>query len=442
MAYFEHEFNDYVTIHGEMVVSRLDYDTRQYAPRFDDWPFTGAHPYSDVQPIAVGSNPGNPYRAFADGTNSFELLYPDHEWGGSNMFCREVRDGDGNVTSCLGDSYLNYHDANNNGRYDYLEEPGELLVYAQDANGDGIPDRGTPAFDADGAPLLDDNGDQIWRTDTSFNRDPKYRVVLLSDTVDSDGDGVPDRFDPDTVGAGGVRLFEDVRLRGMNLWPKNPHNNNLPWLNDDMTWRDRTRIENFRFRLGTEVSIPETEWIVDADWIWTLVRRTDDRPEGIWPMMNAALRCQGGQYGDTCWNPFSTHWLATTEEGELQNAYRMEGDATQSAWDPTVGAYMGDAVNTADELLQRRHRAGAERAYARHARARLRGVQRLVVPDLQRHAGRHRRRHPLAGRERGTEPRCVRADRRLLGRRRVDRPERRPSRCSCSGRTRKLGRSS
>ena len=334
MAYFEHEFNDYVQIHGEMVVSRLDYDTRQYAPRFDDWPFNGAHPYADVQPIAVGSNPGNPYRAFADGTNSFSMLHPDSPHGDPNMFCREVTDADGAVTSCHGDSFLNYLDANANGRYDYLEEPGELLVFAQDENGDGIPDRAG----LDGI------------HDVSYNRDPKYRVLLLSDTEDVDGDGVPDRFDPDTVGNGGIRLFEDVRLRGMNLWPKNPHNNNLPWLNEDMTWRDRTRIENFRFRLGTEVDIPDTEWIINADWIWTLVRRTDDRPEGIWPMMNAALRCQGGQYGDTCWNPFSTHWLATTEEGELQHGYRNESDTQQSPWDPTDGAYASDAINTEQEF--------------------------------------------------------------------------------------------
>ncbi|MCY4012893.1 MAG: TonB-dependent receptor [Gammaproteobacteria bacterium] len=350
MTYFEHEFNDYVTIHGEVVVSRLDYDTRQYAPRFDDWPTSGTVPYADVVPIAVGSNPGNPFRSFADGTNSFSLLYPDDPTVDPNMFCREVLDGDGNVTSCMGDSYLNYHDANQNGRYDYLQEPGELLVYAQDANGDGIPDRGIRMVDADGAPLLDDNGEQMWQANTAYNRNPRHRVILLSAVEDSDGDGVPDRFDPDTVGNGGVRLFEDARLVGMNLWPKNPHNNNLPWLNDDMTWKDRTRIENFRFRLGTEVSIPETEWIVDADWIWTLVRRTDDRPEGIWPMMNRALRCEGGQYGDTCWNPFSTHWLGTTEEGELQHAYRMESDNSQSPWDPSVGAYASDAINTESEF--------------------------------------------------------------------------------------------
>lgn len=349
MAYFEHEFNDYVTIHGEMVVSRLDYDTRQYAPRFDDWPWAGSNANALGIPTAVGSNPGNPFRSFADGTNAFSLLYPDTPDGDPYMFCRQEFDAEGNM-SCHGDSFLNYLDANSNGRYDYLQEPGELLVFAQDANGDGIPDRGTRAVDADGAALLDANGEQIWVPDVAFNRDPRHRVILLSAVEDADGDGVPDRFDPDTVGNGGVRLFEDVTLRGMNLWPKNPHNNNLPWLNDDMTWKDRTRIENFRFRLGTEVSIPETEWIVDADWIWTLVRRSDDRPEGIWPMMNAALRCQGGQYGDTCWNPFSTHWLATTEEGELQHAYRMDSDTGQSAWNPSEGAYMSDAINTESEF--------------------------------------------------------------------------------------------
>ena len=333
MAYFEHAFNDYVKIRGEMVVSRLDYDTRQYAPRFDDWPTSGTDVYGDAIPIAVGSNPGNPFRAFADGTNSWALLRPDDPNGAANMFCREAQDGDGN-TLCMGDAHLNYLDANANGRYDYLDEPGELLVYAQDENGDGIPDRAG----RDGV------------HDVTYNRDPKYRVVLLSATEDGDGDGLPDRFDPDSLGNGGVRLFEDVRLQGMNLWPKNPHNNNLPWLNDDMTWRDRTRIENFRFRLGTEVTIPDTEWIVDADWIWTLVRRTDDRPEGIWPMMNAALRCQGGQYGDSCWNPFSTHWLATTEEGELQPGYRNDTDAGQSAWSTATGAYMSDAINTEQEF--------------------------------------------------------------------------------------------
>ncbi len=308
MAYFEHEFNDYVKFRGEVVASRLEYDTRQYAPRLDDFTEdvrTVADQHGPTVAIAVGSNPGNPFRAFADGSRGFEA-----------------------------DSYLNYEDVNQNGRYDYLEEPGEWLLFAQDENGDGIPDRGG----ADGI------------HDPILNRNPAFRVLLLSAAEDSDGDGIMDRYDPDTIGNGGIRLFEDVRLRGMNLWPKQPYNNNIPWLNEDMTWRDRTQIENFRLRLGTEVSIPETEWIVDMDWVWALQRRTDDRPEALWPLTVAALRCQAGPFQDSCWNPFSTSWLATTLDGELQPAWRSDSDDTQSPWINAAGNFVSDAVNTEEEV--------------------------------------------------------------------------------------------
>ena len=318
MAYFEHEFNDYVKIRGEFVTSRLEYDTRQYAPRVDD--FTEDVRTIDDQwgpsvLIAVGSNPGNPFRSFADGSNGFDA-----------------------------DSYLNYEDVNQNGRYDYLEEPGEYLIFAQDENGDGIPDRGA-AVDTDGDGVIDN-----FTHSPNLNRDPEFRVLLLSATEDADGDGIADRFDPDMLGNGGVRLFEDVRLRGMNLWPKNPYNNNIPWLNNDMTWRDRSQIENYRLRLGTEVSVPDSDWIFDADWIWSLQRRTDDRPEGLWPLLSAALRCQAGPFQESCWNPFSTHWLGTTADGELQPMYRDANDDTQSPWVNAPGNYVGDAVNTEEEI--------------------------------------------------------------------------------------------
>ena len=308
MTYFEHEVNDYVKIRGEAVASRLEYDTRQYAPRMDDFTEdirTVDDKHGPTVLIAVGSNPGNPFRAFADGSNGFEA-----------------------------DSYLNYEDVNGNGAYDYMTEPGEWLLFAQDADGDGIPDRGG----ADGMhdPLL--------------NRNPAFRVLLLSETEDSDGDGVMDRYDPDMLGNGGVRLFEDVRLRGMNLWPKQPYNNNIPWLNDDMTWRDRTQVENYRLRLGSEISIPDSDWILDLDWIWALSRRTDDRPEGLWPLTSAALRCQAGPFQNSCWNPFSTQWLATTIDGEIQPGWRDEADDTPSPWISTPGNYAGDAVNTEEEI--------------------------------------------------------------------------------------------
>ena len=67
MAYFEYEFNDYITVRGEFVAGSVDYNTRLYAPSFND--FTNASgPVNDRMAIAIGSNPGNPFRAFADGS--------------------------------------------------------------------------------------------------------------------------------------------------------------------------------------------------------------------------------------------------------------------------------------------------------------------------------------------------------------------------------------
>ena len=325
MTYFEHEFNDYVKVRGELVTSRLDFNTRNYSVRLDDWNSRASN--GPTAAMVVGSNPGNPFRAYADGSSACDYLALDgcdewnDRWAQREEWVRTMfsADAGGAADTFLergihADSYLNYDDRNGNGRYDYLEEPGEMMLFAQDANGDGIPDR-TTGVDAD--------GDGIPDADYGLTRNPEYRVVLLSDTMDMDGDGIPDRFDPDTLGNGGVRLFEDVRAwHDNNITPKQPYNNNIPWLNDDMTWKDRTTIDNFRLRLGMEVDIPDTDWIVDADWIWQISRKTDDRMEAAWPMTIAALRCQAGPFGDQCWNPFSTAWLATTRDGELQPAWR------------------------------------------------------------------------------------------------------------------------
>ena len=208
MAYFEHELNDYVTLRGEAVFSRLDYTTRTFAPSIDEWP-TGVRSYNHTQPIAIGSNPGNPYRAFADGTNSCDIP----EIAAAVAACatyvpghvRDQNDEDaarafgyqfgGPVLVSLGT--LDYQDVNGDGRYNYLQEPGEYLIHAQDSNGDGLPDR-------------DLNGDGMADASELANRtgqlDPMHRVLLASMTQDADGDGVPDRFDPDIAGNGGVQL--------------------------------------------------------------------------------------------------------------------------------------------------------------------------------------------------------------------------------------------
>ena len=292
MAYFEHELNDYVQIHGELVVSNMDYDTRDIPGNLDEW--DGRSIYGNNVPVVVGSNPGNPFRAFADGAG----LYG---WAARN-------------------GQLDYNDVNGNGRYDYLEEPGEFYVFAQDVNGDGIPDRDR---DGDGLP------------DEGAQRQPEYRVALmpiyadadgdgvLDSLADADGDGIADRFDPDS---GGIRLFEDVKLQSLTISPKQPYGNTISWLNDDMTYSRRRQIDNLRLRLGTEVNIPDTEWIVDLDWIWATSKREEDYAEPVWPWAVASMRCQGGQYADQCWNPFSTAWLGSDEDGQILPEWRDADD--------------------------------------------------------------------------------------------------------------------
>ena len=341
MAYFEHEFNDYVTVRGEAVFSRLDYSTRTFAPSIDEWP-TGVRRYDHTQPIAIGSLPGNPFRSFADDSNVCDVP----QMAAAIAACATYVPGhirDANDTQAAEDwgyvltgpvlvshGTLDYQDVNNDGRYNYLQEPGEWLIFAQDANGDGLPDRD---FNGDGI------ADMAELMDRQGQTNPLHRVVLLSQTADSDGDGVPDRFDPDMDGvdsngdgvldtftSGGMRLFDDVLMgdSGVGIhgyigaFPKQPYvHESYPWLNKDMSLDDRRLQENVRLRLGTTVSIPDTDWLLDVDWIWNNSRREWISLDPAWPLTVDSLRCQGGPNGDSCWNPFSTAWLSQDPETGL-----------------------------------------------------------------------------------------------------------------------------
>ena len=363
MAYFEHEFNDYVTVRGETIFSRLDYSTRTFAPSIDEWP-TGVRRYDHTQPVAIGSLPGNPYRAYADDSNVCDVpevaagipacggYLPAHE--------RDMRDAQdaldfGYVFTgnriLVSHGNLDWEDVDGDGRYDYLQEPGEWLLFAQDRNGDGIPDRD---FNGDGI------ADDAELADASGQTNPLHRVVLLSMTEDRDGDGVPDRFDPDMDGrdsngdgvldtftSGGVRLFEDVLMGDTGIgihgyigaFPKQPYvHESYPWLNEDMSLNDRRLSENLRLRLGTTVNIPDTDWLIDADWIWNKSRREWVSLDPAWPLTVDSLRCQGGPNGNSCWNPFSTAWLSQDPATGLvlpadQQAWRSKDDP---AWNTST----------------------------------------------------------------------------------------------------------
>ena len=286
MAYFEYEFNDYVTLRGELVFSVNDYNTRDVTGAFDEVDTTTF--LGDFSPIVIGENPGNPYRAFADGRS---------DWDPANPYTASA------------DGFLNWDDANGDRIYQYGVESGEPYVFAQDANGDGVPDRD---FDGDGV------------ADVGAQGEPGAIVLLMSLTDDADGDGIVDRFDHDTLGNGSVRLFEDVRARGgeLNVHPKHPRNLNIDWAVTDgpMTgvhYLRRFVRDNTRMRLGAEIAIPNTEWIVDADYIYSTGRRVNFYPEPQLQSYVQALRCKAGTQGNSCWNPFSSQWLASTEDGQI-----------------------------------------------------------------------------------------------------------------------------
>ena len=307
MGYFEYEFNDYITVRGEFVSGSVDYNTRLYAPGFNDFDDADGILVNDRMPIAIGSNPGNPFRAFADGSswmgwdvednNSFLPPGTSTYWPGVSP---DIWPGGSNTWTARPTRQLDFRDLNGNGRYDYLEEPGELLVFAQDANGDGIPDR-----DWDGDGIADDG----------VQRDPRARVVLMG-MGDADGDGLADRFDPD---AGGIPFYEDVRFEGRRLFafPKHPRNNNLDWAENDgiLHFLRRTQRKDIRLRLGTELRVPDTDWIIDADWIWSQGTREQNQFQEVTPAMVQALRCNAGPTQDSCWNPFGSTYLMIDENG-------------------------------------------------------------------------------------------------------------------------------
>ena len=306
MAYFEYEINDYVKLRGEVVISSNDYNTRDVTGGFDEHDDDEFH--GPLSAVVIGHNPGNPFRAYADGST--------YDPTGVSTFA--------GITN----GFLDWEDANGDGLYQYGTEAGEYYLFAPDSDGDGRPDR---TYAVDGSP--DVSG--------LAQADVRAEVILFS-LNDTDDNGVPDRFDETwALANGGVRLFEDVRVpyNELNVFPKQPRNNTFDGAyNDDgiLVYKRRFIRENLRIRLGAEIIIPNTDWIIDADYIWAKGHRSNNYPEPLIYGWVHALRCQGGfdlndlseadatnvspiSSGGTgnCWNPFSTTYLNSTVDGQL-----------------------------------------------------------------------------------------------------------------------------
>ena len=344
MAYFEYDVNDNLTVRGEIVAGHVDYNTRMYAPGFNDFDTANNAFVSDTMAIAVGSNPGNPFRAFADGSNTNDWLPAGTEQWDETLNNQHDYPGQRTFSTMWLDSVhrqLDFFDQNGDGRYQYLTEPGERLVYAQDMNGDGIPDRD---FDGDGV------------GDVNMQRNPEARVLLMDMTPVLGPDGVtmiPARFNP---AGGGIALYEDARFPGsvgdsnqsalLFAFPKNPRNTNLDWVRNDgiNSWLRRTQRNDIRIRLGGELTIED--WIIDADWIWSKGVRETNQPQEVTAEMVKALRCQAGPQNDSCWNPFGSTYLMMDENGfpigDPSITHPLPNDP---GWTPANHAY----VNTEEE---------------------------------------------------------------------------------------------
>jgi outer membrane receptor protein involved in Fe transport len=156
-----------------------------------------------------------------------------------------------------GNPFRAFTDLNANNVLDGAEQ----LLYARDncnfvtcGAGDGFADR-------------DINGDGI--ADPAAQGRFGVPVLLPSNTVDSDGDGIFDRFDPDA----GVAFNEDVTLTGWTPFGKNL--TGIPTLlNGDGSASRGRETDNLRMSAGLEVVIPDTSWSVDTTYTWG--RRKED----------------------------------------------------------------------------------------------------------------------------------------------------------------------
>lgn len=221
---YRYDFSD--TIHNvlEITYSRLETESRGSIQN------PGGR--TEEFPIVPGDHPGNPFRAFGD--------------------------------------------ANANGILDQGEQ-----LYAMDANGDGIPDRGT----------LDLNGDGL------------MDVLLHSDPFNPNGGGIAFNEDVDVI------ALRAMGKLGTRATPINSDSSNSGNATFDQT--------DFRIVNTLTIEFPRNDWelqlgIVWEKWDWVFSQKNTSQSALI-NGLNGSLKTDPTLDVTSFWNPFATQQLACVD---------------------------------------------------------------------------------------------------------------------------------
>lgn len=215
-----YQFTDYVTNDLDITYAKQKTDSRGSIQN------PGGR--TEEFPIVLGNHPGNPYRAFGD--------------------------------------------VNGNGSLDDGEQ-----LFALDADGDGVPDRGT----------IDANGDGV------------MDVILHPDAFNPDGGGIPFNEDVDVV------ALRAMGKLGTQATPINDDGSNTGNATFNQT--------NFRIVDTLTIAFPDSSWEMEISGIW-------EETEWVWSQKNTSQSALINGLNGTLvpdptstqtayWNPFSTSQL-------------------------------------------------------------------------------------------------------------------------------------